>query len=196
MKCSKCANECIPGLKYCQICKERNSERKKLYYKKHREEILLKQKAYAKAHPEKVREIKRKEYEKNKESYQDYQKQKYLNNKDTMNEQNKQYRKDNFLELQKYRKENIDNRHANFSRHRAIKAGAAFIEHINRLEIFERDLYICQICRESTLPNEHSTHALYPTIDHIIPLSKGGNHTFDNVQCAHFKCNTLKSNKI
>ena len=35
----------------------------------------------------------------------------------------------------------------------------------------------------------------YPSIDHIVPLSKGGSHTWDNVQLAHKQCNSIKSNK-
>ena len=35
----------------------------------------------------------------------------------------------------------------------------------------------------------------YPSIDHIIPVSKGGTHTWDNVQLAHRGCNTNKNNK-
>ena len=35
----------------------------------------------------------------------------------------------------------------------------------------------------------------YPTLDHIIPLSKGGSHTWDNVQLAHMGCNAGKCDK-
>lgn len=33
------------------------------------------------------------------------------------------------------------------------------------------------------------------TIDHIRPLSKGGQTTLENCQLAHFKCNLLKGDK-
>ena len=33
-------------------------------------------------------------------------------------------------------------------------------------------------------------------IDHVIPLSKGGNDTIDNVKPSHGKCNILKNAKI
>lgn len=36
----------------------------------------------------------------------------------------------------------------------------------------------------------------YPSIDHVIPLSKGGLHSWDNVKLAHRICNSLKSNQV
>ena len=33
----------------------------------------------------------------------------------------------------------------------------------------------------------------YPSIDHVQPLSKGGQHSWDNVRLAHRRCNSLKS---
>lgn len=37
---------------------------------------------------------------------------------------------------------------------------------------------------------------MYPSIDHILPRSKGGLHSWANVQLAHRKCNSSKCNKI
>jgi 5-methylcytosine-specific restriction endonuclease McrA len=34
------------------------------------------------------------------------------------------------------------------------------------------------------------------TLDHIIPLSKGGTHTWDNVRPAHRRCNELKGDRL
>ena len=36
----------------------------------------------------------------------------------------------------------------------------------------------------------------HPTIDHIIPMSKGGGHVWDNVQVAHAICNSIKRDSI
>lgn len=33
----------------------------------------------------------------------------------------------------------------------------------------------------------------YPSVDHVIPLAKGGTHTWDNVKLAHRICNSYKS---
>jgi 5-methylcytosine-specific restriction endonuclease McrA len=34
------------------------------------------------------------------------------------------------------------------------------------------------------------------TLDHVIPLSKGGTDTMDNLRPAHWLCNIKKSNKL
>lgn len=58
---------------------------------------------------------------------------------------------------------------------------------------------ICQICKNpvdiSDIKNGHIGRN-YPTVDHIIPLSKGGTHTWDNVQLAHMACNAGKCDRL
>jgi len=34
-----------------------------------------------------------------------------------------------------------------------------------------------------------------PTIDHIVPLSRGGTHTLDNTHLTHYRCNLSKNNR-
>ena len=58
-----------------------------------------------------------------------------------------------------------------------------------RSEIYIRDKGRCGICGEFIPLNEF-------TIDHIIPISKGGTYDYDNLQCCCFKCNQLKSNEM
>ena len=53
---------------------------------------------------------------------------------------------------------------------------------VNRREILRRDKYQCQYC--------DSRKRL--TLDHVIPRSKGGKHTWDNVVIACERCNSLK----
>ncbi len=38
--------------------------------------------------------------------------------------------------------------------------------------------------------------AKYPSIDHVIPLSKGGEHSWNNVRLAHLGCNSSKGAKM
>lgn len=32
------------------------------------------------------------------------------------------------------------------------------------------------------------------SLDHVVPMSKGGGHTYANTQCSHLKCNVDKKN--
>jgi 5-methylcytosine-specific restriction endonuclease McrA len=63
-------------------------------------------------------------------------------------------------------------------------------------EIAERDGFVCHICTgvvDMTLPR---TRALGGTVDHVVPLSKGGSDDPDNLKLAHWVCNVRKGNKI
>lgn len=61
--------------------------------------------------------------------------------------------------------------------------------------IYERDNWTCHLCGERV----HKSHPkdgydpLGPSLDHIIPMSKGGAHIKSNVALAHFICNSIKS---
>jgi HNH endonuclease len=59
-------------------------------------------------------------------------------------------------------------------------------------EIAERDHYRCGLCHKLVAMAKAIPHAKAPTIDHIVPLSVGGDDTKANVQLAHFLCNSRK----
>lgn len=61
-----------------------------------------------------------------------------------------------------------------------------------RLEVFQRDSWVCQICGEETDRSAVWPDPKYPTIDHIIPVAHGGDHTEENLQCACRECNSKK----
>lgn len=68
----------------------------------------------------------------------------------------------------------------------------AYVADINRIAIFERDGWVCQLCFRPTERAAQVPHLLAPTIDHIIPLAVGGPHEPANAQCAHYSCNSAK----
>lgn len=70
------------------------------------------------------------------------------------------------------------------------------IEQFHAKEIFDRDKWICQICNKPIKRDTKYSHPLSATIDHIVPLSKGGTHERGNVQCAHRVCNSRKSDSV
>jgi len=60
----------------------------------------------------------------------------------------------------------------------------------------ERDGWVCYLC--NWVVQQRAGTAYKPfggTVDHLIPLSKGGSHTWDNVALAHRRCNTSRGNK-
>ena len=62
----------------------------------------------------------------------------------------------------------------------------ALIESHDKRRIYDRQNGLCAYC------GQHR-NIKYMTVDHIIPLSKGGTDEIDNLQCTCKKCNKLKS---
>ena len=84
---------------------------------------------------------------------------------------------------------------------RALRKTNGKVETINPEEIFERDGWRCQICgklvsRRLYKTNGTKRYANAPSIDHIIPISRGGEHIKANVQCACYLCNCRKGNRV
>lgn len=50
---------------------------------------------------------------------------------------------------------------------------------------------ICALC-DRPVENAPAPHPLSPTVDHIIPIARGGDDTLANVQLAHWGCNSRK----
>lgn len=56
---------------------------------------------------------------------------------------------------------------------------------------------ICGICGKPVDMSLKYPHPMSKTIDHIIPIAKGGHPSdLDNLQLAHWTCNRQKSDKI
>lgn len=84
-------------------------------------------------------------------------------------------------------------------RRRCKKHGVYYDSSVTRIKVAKRDHYVCQICGKVCDPNDKRWGAFgpdYPTLDHIIPLARGGAHTWDNVQCACAICNSEKRDLI
>ncbi len=78
---------------------------------------------------------------------------------------------------------------------KARKIGTA-TEYIEPERLFERDRWTCGLCHRSIRPALRYPHPQSATIDHIVPMSRGGHHVWDNVQAAHFRCNMVKNSKV
>lgn len=65
-----------------------------------------------------------------------------------------------------------------------------------RADIFERDGWVCRICDEAIDPQLSWPDSWAASIDHIVPVSLGGDDTPANVQAAHLTCNIRKHNRV
>lgn len=99
------------------------------------------------------------------------------------------------------------NRHAStiktFKRRKRLEENGSAEWDISIYKLVKRDK-VCKLCG---LPIDYKDYKLtpekyfiaggnYPSIDHIMPVSKGGTHTWNNVQLAHCRCNTMKNDNV
>lgn len=85
-----------------------------------------------------------------------------------------------------------DRRRNNYHARRALKAGAAAGPAFSNADVFERDGWVCGLCSEPVDRGVSYPDPLSASLDHVVPLSRGGAHSFENVQLAHLVCNVRK----
>jgi len=144
-----------------------------------RDNVLEYKKRDRERHPENYKRLKREWAERNADKIRIRKKADYVGNKDTIN-----------ARLEKFRRENPDRyKLAGIlsSQRRRARLASVPREKIDRDALYERDGGICGICGKKVERDEVS-------IDHIIPLSKGGPHLMSNLQIAHLKCNKARGN--
>lgn len=100
-------------------------------------------------------------------------------------------------------KKNYTNR-VHDQRRRAKINGALVDKDIELMALYHRDNGVCHICGGLCDLNDYwltedgnfVAGEGYPSIDHVIPLSKGGKHSWENVKLAHRHCNTIKRDQL
>jgi DNA-nicking Smr family endonuclease len=158
----------------CADCKKAQNEYSKQYQKNNPDKRLRYSRNYRKANAESVRE---------------YNRRFYLSNREHLLAQCKEY----------YR----NNKQQSFAKARRRKAKLASLryEPYTVEQIIELYGNVCHICKEEidlALPRstgkpgwEKGLH-----LEHVIPISKGGTDTVDNVKPSHAICNLLKGTKV
>lgn len=87
---------------------------------------------------------------------------------------------------------------------RRMRSQRKYKEDIPLRQVYKRDNGTCYLCGCKTNFNDYTVNSdgfmvlgdSYPTRDHIIPLSKGGDHSWGNVKLACFICNSRKGEKL
>lgn len=206
------------GKLYYHKNKEAMSEIHKKYCEEHKEKIALVHKQYLLTHKEQIKGKTREYYDKNKEHIKLYNKRyrenhkeemrKYrIDNKERIVKRQKEYREANLekvrlshrnyeknnKELVLLSKRNYQEKHkeerTEWKRRRRAAIRNLPVEKFSSLEIYMRDGWICQLCKKKVDKKLKWPHQMSASIDHIVPVSKGGAHLKSNVQLAHLICN-------
>lgn len=64
-----------------------------------------------------------------------------------------------------------------------------------RLQVFRRDHYICRYCHKVLSDNPYAIDSLRPTLDHVVPRSRGGTNDITNLMTACRECNEAKGSE-
>lgn len=87
-------------------------------------------------------------------------------------------------------------RKASKLKRKAAERGAN-AEHVDPIRVFERAGWRCYLCgcdTPRTLRGSYEPNA--PELDHVVPLARGGAHTYANTACACRACNGTKSDRL
>lgn len=88
-----------------------------------------------------------------------------------------------------------DERRDAWHRRRAILLEASTGKPVILTEIAERDSWFCGLCKLPVDATLAYPDPMSKSLDHIVPLSKGGAHDPSNAQLAHLRCNVSKGNR-
>ena len=202
---------------------EEKKEYMRQYRERNKDRIAAKAREYQLANSERIKEQARryrqtdafkekkkgydkKYYEKNKGKMLQYFKDKYLSNPEKVKQSVKSWQMRNKEKVIQYKrnyvannpgkrsasnanwaKKNPDIRKANFNNRRERKrTGIISSERIKKLVLLQKGN--CYYCGKQL--SEYGFH-----VDHIIPLSKGGTNTNDNIQLLCPRCNLSKGSK-
>ena len=183
-----------------RIWREANPDYRRRHYEANREKAAEDVRRWREANPEKYRESQRRWREANPEICAENRRRFLEANPDYFQD----WRDANPDSLRLWKEANPE-RFAELRRlgsdRRRARIRDAFVEDVPRLEIFERDNWECLIpgCLYPGVPTSPDAgwpDPLFATIDHVIPLAKGGLHERSNLACAHLRCNTTKGDRL
>ena len=163
------------------VHKKENNARSKAYHFAHKKERAEYDRIYYLVHKKEIKDRHKTYYLAHKEEIAEYDREHYLANAKELTKQQRAYRRKN---LEKYRF---------YSRkRRALKLGNSHKPYTD-IYVFERDNWICGICGRRINKRLKHPNPLSKSIDHIIPISKGGADAPINLQATHLRCNQLKN---
>lgn len=160
-----------------EYVKERNRARRERI----RDELLARERAYYVANRARIREVAKQWYANHKDRYRSYV-EAYRADPDV-----RQSARDRALQWRLDNPDRFKDNRREAKARRRITESSARLARVDYKAVRERSDGRCGICRE---PLGDLVH-----YDHIIPLSRGGEHSTQNLQLAHPLCNLRKGNQ-
>lgn len=199
--CKECAK--VKSRKYYRENKDAATKQNKKYYESHREEALQYKKLWYSENKDRLAKASAKRYQEKKGEIKKYLKDYYISRRDELKNRARDYYHKNreriILKGSDYCKRNqkrvylykcryranhrIERRESDSIRKNKERLGD--LKYSQWTELLERYDNKCIACGSSEKLS----------MDHIVPLSKGGLHTIDNVQPLCFSCNCRKGTK-
>jgi len=204
-KCSQCPNSYPATTEYfsrqsrakdglrpaCKVCTRadakisnaaRANERSQ-YYQDHKKQITEYKKKWQKEKKEQIRKQRKGYTEEHKNEKSEYDKEYYSQNKERVNKRNRAY-----FQTEKGRIVDKAHQHRRRSQKKAV---GGFYTAQQLQDQLKRQKSRCYWCRKKLMKGKGSWHA-----DHIVPLSKCGNNSIDNIVIACPSCNLKKGAKL
>jgi predicted nucleic acid-binding Zn ribbon protein len=75
---------------------------------------------------------------------------------------------------------------------RRLRVHIAAVERFDPFEVYDRDSWVCGICLGPVDQEIRWPDLMSASLDHVMPLVAGGQHTPENTQIAHWICNVRK----
>lgn len=183
------------GQRWCRACKselarawrEANSEkervRRRAAYERNRDVVIARNAAWRAANPDVKRATDAAHYAEIREVRREAMRTYYARNRETLRERGREY----------YAK-NPEVFERGARKRRALKA-AVPSDRPTRSDVVERDGTDCGLCNGPVDLSIQYPDPRSPSLDHVIPISKGGHDTMDNVQLSHLRCNLKKGTR-
>ena len=201
--------------KYYQENSEKEKERLRKYYQENSEKEKERQRKYKEENPEKVKECQRKYYQENQEKVKKRRRKYKEENPEKVKECQRKYNEENQEKVKerqrKYREENPEKvkeivrkwKEENPDKVKAYGVNSNYVRRIRELNtgaplktkltaggldlLIQRQDFRCASCNKDITQDNH--------LDHMIPLSRGGTNSMDNVQYLCSVCNLTKGKK-
>jgi 5-methylcytosine-specific restriction endonuclease McrA len=196
-KCKACAIKC--SVQWYHDNRERAIQQRRKYYAQNKEDVLSYQKTYRLQHSEQIRERFRQynitHAEQNRARAAQWQK----DNPDRRRKNSLRWRHRNLERAReygrRYAKDNPESMTVNARNRRARKRNAEGTHTAaDEQAQFERQKGKCYYCGCKLIKTPYKPNSA--TVDHVVPLDRGGRNSPDNLVIACQTCNFTKQNKL